>query len=742
MSGQEPVIEKLAKIEAITTQYSENIKEETDFLRQDCAIVSAEKLREEFNRLANDDRLLNIGIIGRVKAGKSSLLNSVFFKGDSILPKAATPMTASLTVMTHGDNFSATVEYYSANDINEIKRLHDEYNKLWEPKFNEHKKMIAERAKKKGENPSASEIEVKAKRRASEEIKDERLSASFEHYRLMKESGKVDEMRNRATTEETIQSRNLNELMGQLNKYVGSGGELMPFTRSVIIRLPEDSLRDIQVVDTPGINDPVASRTERTNEYLRECDVVFIVSPAGQFASSEDTNLMDRLSSKERLRELYFVASQVDNQLYGSAGEEAGWDLHKALDALRSGLSGHMVDTLTGMKQSNPEVGGLFDQLVNEGQDRVIVSSAICHAMSLRFNERSDWDTDMNHVWGLLTDKYPDYFGNESSARECLAKLSGVNTVSEKIAQARSKKNEIFAKEQADYLAGQVEIIDSFKKKLKTAIDDKIDKLNNTSVKEVQEQIKNLKQLSLKATNAIDGTFEDCVEKFESKLRKIITDNSKKSFQEIRGTVKDEERTVSKTRSYETGWWIFKKEHYYNEEVTTIRTGAVKSSLDELIIDLQNNFIHLVDGEKQEWKKLVQKQITNVLNEKIKDEDLIDSEMLKNALRRQVNKIKLPELDLSSHRFPGSQTGVLEKDEAEKFISEVQSWLGDLRTFYDKETNKFIKELEKIAQGEKMSTLVLGDIDKQLETLESELNNKNVTLDRLKKCKKALEAVE
>jgi hypothetical protein len=38
-----------------------------------------------------------------------------------------------------------------------------------------------------------------------------------------------------------------------------------------------------------------------------------------------------------------------------------------------------------------------------------------------------------------------------------------------------------------------------------------------------------------------------------------------------------------------------------------------------------------------------------------------------------------------------------------------------------------------------MSGLILGDIGKQLETLENELKNKNVTLDRLKKCGKALD---
>ena len=43
------------------------------------------------------NRLMNIGIVGRVKAGKSSLLNALVFDGEPILPKAATPRLVALT---------------------------------------------------------------------------------------------------------------------------------------------------------------------------------------------------------------------------------------------------------------------------------------------------------------------------------------------------------------------------------------------------------------------------------------------------------------------------------------------------------------------------------------------------------------------------------------------------------------------------------------------------------------------
>ena len=116
----------------------------------------------------------------------------------------------------------------------------------------------------------------------------------------------------------SITADNLIELNNQLLNFVGANGKYMPFTKSVTLTINQESLKNIQIIDTPGVNDPVTSREDRTKELLKDCDVVLIVSPSGQFLSSEDLDLMDRITSKEGIRELYLVASQVDNQLYGS----------------------------------------------------------------------------------------------------------------------------------------------------------------------------------------------------------------------------------------------------------------------------------------------------------------------------------------------------------------------------------------------------------------------------------------
>ena len=66
-------------------------------LKNEFAISKSEDLQNAILEMEQDNRVLKIGIVGRVKAGKSSLLNALVFDGKNILPKAATP----LWIFTH-----------------------------------------------------------------------------------------------------------------------------------------------------------------------------------------------------------------------------------------------------------------------------------------------------------------------------------------------------------------------------------------------------------------------------------------------------------------------------------------------------------------------------------------------------------------------------------------------------------------------------------------------------------------
>ncbi|KKZ53380.1 dynamin family protein, partial [Haemophilus haemolyticus] len=279
-------------------------------------IGDTKNLQAALDEVNNVDRLLRVGIIGRVKAGKSSLLNALIFNGKDILPKAATPMTAALTRMEYSENVRAEVEFYDQADLDQIA----ENSRRYEQNFETAKKArlaeltqeneLLKKERRQSEIMAESEIKQLAEEYARSEVeKSIELSSAYDQYQRIKQA-KVKLSELKAHSE--INAQSTEDLMGKLKDYVGSNGQYMPFTKSVKLYIPEEGLKGLEIVDTPGVNDPVQSREERTNSFLSQCDVVLVVSPSGQFLSSEDMELMGRVTTKNGIQETYIIASQAD----------------------------------------------------------------------------------------------------------------------------------------------------------------------------------------------------------------------------------------------------------------------------------------------------------------------------------------------------------------------------------------------------------------------------------------------
>ncbi|MBR3453550.1 MAG: dynamin family protein, partial [Muribaculaceae bacterium] len=78
--------------------------------------IKAEEKADYLSKLEND--VLTIGVIGQMKAGKSTFLNAFVFE-DNVLPSATTPMTAALSVITYGPEKKLVAEFYSQNEWQE-----------------------------------------------------------------------------------------------------------------------------------------------------------------------------------------------------------------------------------------------------------------------------------------------------------------------------------------------------------------------------------------------------------------------------------------------------------------------------------------------------------------------------------------------------------------------------------------------------------------------------------------------
>ena len=103
--------------------------------------ISLEEIKEKLEK-----DTLTIGVIGQMKCGKSTFLNSFVFE-DDILPAATTPMTAALSVITYGEKEHITAEFYTKDEWEEQKMQasrdeNDAANSLDESKIKAAKELV------------------------------------------------------------------------------------------------------------------------------------------------------------------------------------------------------------------------------------------------------------------------------------------------------------------------------------------------------------------------------------------------------------------------------------------------------------------------------------------------------------------------------------------------------------------------------------------------------------------------
>lgn len=715
-------------------------------LKQEHAIQKSEEWQRVLDSFAEQGRVLRIGIIGRVKAGKSSMLNALLFNGNDILPKAATPMTAALTIMEYSENVSAEVDFFTQQDIDEIKVKYDFFQKALDSKVKEKELENAERIKrKKGVNSLSAEEQQecrnKAKSQAEREMKDDPSFASYDQYRRIKESGKslsdLEQYR-------TISAGSVEELMnGVLNQFVGSSGAFMPFTKSVTLHIPEKGLQGLQIIDTPGINDPVTSRGERTEQLLQDCDVVLIVSPSGQFLSSEDTDLMHRVTTKEGTQQAYLIASQVDNQLFGSESQGLSDPIH-VLERISDNLTKHARNVLAKQVQEYPSMKVAADKL---SKNNVICSSSVAFSMQQRFDEQHTWDANLQHVWRNLNQKFPDVFSHEELAKNALNQLANIHQIHQIVSEVTANKEQILAQRRIDFENGKRTALQGYLKAWADRINEQIYQIQHADVGELRKQEAELKKQQATIDANVGGVYDDLIsdiklnlskqlkDKLKSEMRRFdsVSDNAQGSETEyyeeeyeveirgttfigrlrdkIRGGPKRETRTRTESYSY-----------------TTVKAKPIRRAIEEIRSNLEDELGHLSESYSQAWKKKIYSQVVSALREAMGDGEL-DVNIIARAVKNVLARIPEASFKLEDD-IPKSlkKTGKLTGYEAESYIDDAEDYISNLKDVVNKDISAYMTTLVSNLKKIDLAKELTVDLENNLKQLLSEIENKEASL--------------
>ncbi len=744
------VIDISKKLEDIVTKH--DLLDLANPLKNEFAISKSDDLEKAIFAMKDENRVLKIGILGRVKAGKSSLLNALIFNGKNILPKAATPMTAALTKLEYSTQTEASVEFYTQEDIDDLKVDYHKYNELFEKIKAEQIKILTKRKSKRLwggkdkvlDEKTKKEIEEKALNIANREMKkNDKLFASYDQYERIKKSNvslkDLEKFSN-------IKADDIEKLNEKLYDFVGANGKYMPFTKSVSIKLDNENLKDMEVIDTPGINDPITSREERTKELLKECDVVLIVSPSGQFLSNEDIDLLDRISSKEGIQEVFILASQIDNQLYGSEKEKNAGNLVNTLNSISQNFTNHLRSTISKQKEEYQKKNystTVFDKIM---KNDVICTSGASYSLLKSFDDKSKWDENLKHICSLLNDNYKDYFDDEDSAKASLELLGNIEKVDNILKEVRLRKDEILEEKIKSFEESKLQNVIKFNQALINTINEDTKRIQSSDIEDVKKQKEELIKIKENSSETLKLTYEDIVEEYIFNIKDILKSKVRSFFDESKKGVKDSESTETESYTVSTShWWnpfSWGDEETRYKDIHTVKAGMIRDILEDLTEKLED----LISDESKksiyDLKNSLYNKLLGTLRQTAGD-DNIDVILVQRTIRNILNSIDLPDI-IYTGTIPKElmKTGTLKNYEAERFLEEAKNYMSTFRTRVRNDINKYLKKLEKSLENQDIGNDIFESYSKDIEKLENDINNKELSLAKNENIMKKLKAIK
>ncbi len=778
MNAQE-IIKKSALIEK--TLKEQGLQEKARPFISENAVIKTEELEKTLKELQDTNRDLKVGIIGRVKAGKSSLLNALIFEGVEVLPKAATPMTASLTILKYADTLSAEVEFYSPKDIAELKNEHEryvrEFNRIVDEEVKKQKEKqssvnrFKERVKNVGkilsgnksdkEAPkertlSDEEINKRAERIAKNTLnEDTKLVSSYDQYERMKKSGLI----NTEKLDPRIQANSLQELNQKLLQFVGADGKYMPYTKAVQISLNNPNLKDLEVIDTPGVNDPIASREERTKALLKDCDVVFIVSPSNQFLTDSDMSLFDRVSNKEGLQEIYFVASQADSAVLSmSEVEKSNHHLPTALENAQKALSSQLNNIMEKLIENYPNQREIFEKAIKNG---VILASGVCFSMYKDFNNQASWERNQkteeyHNALRNLRDFYPDAFSSDDKSEESLLFLSNMGAIKERLEKAAKEKEKIISQRLQDYAQSQANNLRSLIAQLLQDLEEEKKRVKNADISTLKEQIEAYEKLSGNIETGFREAYEEFILHFINNIRASLEETLKKAIQTAKTRSREEEEEehyIERVKQGGFGGWaryfgsiVGEEDWGYNKvERTraTIKAGAVLDYLTEMHERCESTLNDSANSFKVVFRKELYAKVFKQLREIISD-DLIDKYAFKKSVMAVLDRIEFKEFDYTD-KLPGEirgKTGNLKGYEADAFIQSVGNYVRNFESEAEKDMKGYIQGLRENLEKQNFVSDTLQKLKENMQNLHNQVQNKEQSIAQLDAKIKALKGIQ
>ena len=671
---------------AIITEVTGHEKKE-DISELQRLVSNFKKKTEDFYRT---DRMLNIGVIGQVKAGKSTFLNTLLFDGKEVLPKAPTPKTATLTKMEYSDKNIIQIEYYSKEE--------------WE--------VLEENA--------------------CVDLEDEIYTSAREIIEMVRRNG-VDPVPYLEKGKDILEYESYDALVSGLNNYVGEDGKYTPIVKAVTLYLNKEEFKGLSIVDTPGLNDPIASRTIRTKEFMEVCDVVFFLSPSTGFLDKSDWILLSSQLPQKGVKKLVLIASRYDSgvrdvlrkqeedDIFGD-DENTTDNVPKACRIMKKKLTKRakakveeFVEDLEA-RESSPEL----IEVIRQCAKPIMISSL---AYNMIGKAESEFTKEEKNMYSAIRQFSTDMDSD-------LNLLGNFDEVKALFREVVTEKEHIFEAKAKGFIPDAVEELRNLLLSYQDKTNQRIKLLEGNEKEQLLEQKKLIESQMNNIKADIAAVFGELNAKIESEKAVGIRElrDSSKDYLNIR------ERTGSKTStgSYTTGHLFWKKTHVYTYEEHysyCIAADAIEN-LKKYALEASNQ-VEEVFSEAMQMKEVKRKLLNVVVNNFDMGSEKYDSSLFRIMVEETISRIEFPVFDMDisdamsgiAGKFNGELTSAQEKTELSTALSKaISNIYGELCDRLEKEVKSFETKMSAISQ--KVEESLLNNITEEFGNLISQCENK------------------
>lgn len=629
----------------------------------------------------DENRFLRIGIIGQIKRGKSSFLNALLFDGRDILPKGATPMTAALTKIRYSSSPYAKLSFYTQKDWQSIEQK-------------------AIQAKDDLQNEDF-EGEISEEDKACMEIYEKANGVN-----ILSKLGEI----------QTIDGvEKIEDLLDKLENYVGADGEYTPIVKSLELGVDVESIKNIEIVDTPGTNDPVVSRGRVTQDFIGQCDVVFFLSLSSQFLDQNDMELLAQNIPKKGVENIFLVGSLFDSAMLDAYNDYK--DTPSLIGNLEHKYTQRAKEDISKIQNINS------DDTITDTLKRAlppIFISGMCYNIAKHFDELS---AEEQHTLTNLNQMYNDNFSKDD-----LLDIANIEAIKEKIDIIRNKKDEILQSAFTKVIDGATKQIDGLYLEILKNITTDYEMLQNNDVASLEKKQEVIQKSIQKGSTKIDNIFENYIiniEKNFASLKQEVKNEIKNAgnIKVANGTTTEQYSEVTNrfTNFFNDSWGRETKTRTINYKYANVYEAI--EQLENFVKDSELNIFKTVENiiDIKIFRKEILKSAFELFD--VEDDNFDPSDIL-DTLQNAVSRISIPSVDLDTSiyidkvrdNFSSSEVKDSEIDSLKKEARRVLNLiLKDINEEIARQTQKIINELKDVKDG--FMPKILSDFTDKLDKM-------------------------